>query len=41
METLAVIRAKKLYDVIRFPVSTQAFPDLESKGREGQPYLPF
>lgn len=34
METLAVIRAKKLYDVIRFPVSTQAFPDLESKGRE-------
>lgn len=34
METLAVIRAKRLYDVIRFPVSTQAFPDLESKGRE-------
>lgn len=34
METLAVIRAKKLYDVIRFPVSTQAFPDLELKGRE-------
>lgn len=34
METLAVIRAKKLYDVIRFPVSTHDFPDLESKGRE-------
>lgn len=34
METLAVIRAKKLYDVIRFPVGTHDFPDLESKGRE-------
>lgn len=34
METLAVIRAKKLYDVIRFPVSTHDFPDLEAKGRE-------
>lgn len=34
METLAGIRAKKLYDVIRFPVSTHDFPDLESKGRE-------
>lgn len=34
METLAVIRAKRLYDVIRFPVSTHDFPDLELKGRE-------
>ena len=34
METLAVIRAKRLYDVIRFPVCTHDFPDLELKGRE-------